>query len=390
MVEGVYKVNDSKKKLCFLIGFSPNPRMKKRIDALKNDYEVDLVYLNRGNSFIMGDIMPNIDCHEIMMPDHDRSFAKRIKEYFSFSNKAGSEIRKIAPDCIYVQNLDMLMIACRYARKKRNTRIVCEIADISPLITDRQSSIIGKALQIILRICDKHYLKKIDLLVCTSEKFYDNYYCNFVPSEKYFFFPNIPDIKYFSDYTKNRHEVFTVGFVGLIRFKNQMKMLIDVVEKLGIKCIFAGTEIDENNGISVEKLCAQSENAEFLGTYNYETDISKIYESVDAIYAVYDTSLEDIRLALPNKLYEAIYCKLPIIVSKNTYLAEVVEQYGVGVAVSDSNAEELESILLKMIRDEDFYNGIVSKCDSAKHIIDIERYNSTLISALKNHSFEHN
>ena len=47
------------------------------------------------------------------------------------------------------------------------------------------------------------------------------------------------------------------------------------------------------------------------------------------------------KLALPNKLYEALYFKKPLIVSKDTYLAERVENYGIGIAVESNNMQQI-------------------------------------------------
>ena len=45
---------------------------------------------------------------------------------------------------------------------------------------------------------------------------------------------------------------------------------------------------------------------------------------------MYDSTDLNVRLALPNKLYESMYFKKPILVSSNTYLSQVVDQYGIG------------------------------------------------------------
>ena len=51
------------------------------------------------------------------------------------------------------------------------------------------------------------------------------------------------------------------------------------------------------------------------------------------------------RYAEPNKLYEAIYFETPIIVSKGTFLAERVEQWGVGLTVDASDETQVVALV---------------------------------------------
>ena len=80
-------------------------------------------------------------------------------------------------------------------------------------------------------------------------------------------------------------------------------------------------------------------NVVFLGKYNYKEKICSIYEQIDCVYSLYDTSIKNVKVALPNKLYEGAFCNLPFIASKGTYVGELIEKYNFGIAVEDGNAE---------------------------------------------------
>ena len=62
----------------------------------------------------------------------------------------------------------------------------------------------------------------------------------------------------------------------------------------------------------------------------------------------YDTaeSVLNNRVALPNKLYEAMYFRVPIIASKGTYLAERVMTAGVGYEIDCGSVEQIRHILV--------------------------------------------
>lgn len=59
------------------------------------------------------------------------------------------------------------------------------------------------------------------------------------------------------------------------------------------------------------------------------------------VLSTYDVIYENVRFAEPNKLYEALYFEVPIIVSKNTYLAEKVKRLNVGFEINALDDEEI-------------------------------------------------
>ncbi len=71
----------------------------------------------------------------------------------------------------------------------------------------------------------------------------------------------------------------------------------------------------------------------YHGAFRNPIDLPDIYANVDILIAAYDTSSINVRYAEPNKLYEAIYFRTPIVVSKNTFLANKVRSLGIGTAI---------------------------------------------------------
>ena len=74
---------------------------------------------------------------------------------------------------------------------------------------------------------------------------------------------------------------------------------------------------------------------------------------------------------------------MPIIVAKNTYLAEVVHEWKVGVAVDHRKPDELIEVLKKMRDDTDYYNAFVQACQKRKGEIDLAHYNDKLAFIVK-------
>ncbi len=139
----------------------------------------------------------------------------------------------------------------------------------------------------------------------------------------------------------------TIGFVGGIRYfeencllltklKNSAKYSLRYVGKVHAGCDLEA--FSEKNNIT---------NAEFFPAYD-NSQKPEIYRQIDLINAVYGNKSPEVKLALPNKLYDCVIFKKPIIVSQGTYLAEIVEQYHLGIAI-DIEKDDIEMTLDKYL-----------------------------------------
>ncbi|WP_313238104.1 glycosyltransferase [Sporosarcina ureae] len=363
--------------IVFVISHVPNPRMNKRIEVAKTLGKTGLIYWDRETVSIWDILHTDIKNIKINVKANYTSPLKRITPTIIFGYKAIKQLNKLKPSCIYTANIDMLIIVSLYSLLKKNKpEIIYESADLNSLIADEQKSVIKRLFKKMLIYIEKQLCKKINTLVVTSRKFYEDYYSNFVSKEKLLFIPNMPDLRAFSNFSRKKKGVFTIGFIGAIRYKDQMKMLIDAAEKTEVNVLFAGEGLDSE----IEKISQNKSFVEYSGKYNYNRDISYLYGQVDAIYSVYDLDKNNVKMALPNKLYEAIHCSLPIIVSKGTYLAEIVESKRVGVAVSHNESAELERVLNKLNNDKSYYFSFVESCEKVKDEIDLNIYNIELFN----------
>lgn len=124
----------------------------------------------------------------------------------------------------------------------------------------------------------------------------------------------------------------TIAFVGGIQYVQQNKRLL---QQFSNDPRFVLKYIGKTHpGCDLQSFCRENEidNVAFLPAYRNE-EKPQIYRTIDMINCVYGSDSPIVKLALPNKLYDCILFKKPIIVSKDTFLAEIVEEYGVGLAV---------------------------------------------------------
>lgn len=374
---------EKKLTIAVLLGLLINPRIEKRLKAEKEIADVHLISWDRGNNNMLG--RPSEDgytAHTILLKAKANPI-RRMLPYIKFCKFAKKQLLSIKPDVIHAQNLDMLKIGIWYKKKiNPETRLIYEIADLHTLIVDRQTNIVRKIAQRYLLREEKICARYIDLLIVTSEKYYDTYFKNFVPEEKMLYMPNVPDLSAFASYKpKEKNNDFVVGFIGAVRFKQQMKNLIEAGKKAGTRVLFAGLEFEP---VEIEPLCRSVQGFEWYGKFDFQSEAAKIYEKCDAVFSVYDADMKNVRVALPNKLYEAVYCELPIIVAKGTYLEEIVNDWGVGVAVDHKDPDELEAVLRKLSGDKEFYDSLVSNCRKHKNDADLKFYNKKLLNFIEN------
>lgn len=374
-------MSEKKQRAVILIGFLPNPRILKRIELEKKMFNLHLICWDRGSNMLFPPAEDGYRVHIIKI-NAGNDPLKRMRPYAEFSRKARKMLETIQPTLIHVQGLDMLKIAISYKKKiYKECKIIYEVADLHRLIVGRQKSIVKKIIQKYLIYEDRRCCQDIDLLIVTSQKHMDSYFVDFVAKEKMLCIPNVPDLSVFCDYKKKkRGEKLVVGYIGSVRYKHQMKNLICATNVCGVNLMIAGFE---DEPAEIEPLCKRNPNIEWVGRFDFNSQIAKLYEKCDVMYSVYDADIENVRVAIPNKLYESVYCDMPIIIAKNTYLANVVEEWGVGVAVDHRKPDELVEVLKKMRDDAEYYNSFVVNCKDHKGEVDLDKYNQLLSNYIK-------
>lgn len=364
-----------KEKIILIVSHCPDALINKRINLLKKEYKVIVLYNERGN--INFNLIEDVDYIKLNSRFENGKFLSRIVKLINIRKDVQNIIHKINPSILYAFRLDMLWLTVSNNTKRR--KIIYEVADLHNIVINNSKNKIKVIAKVIVKWIEKKMCKYVDILSITSEMFFDIYFKNFIEAEKVIYMPNIPDLQYFKEYKKVNKEEFTIGFIGVVRYKEQMKMLMEAAKNANINVLFAGRSQDDE----IKKFAKENSFIEYYGEYNYSTDIANLYSKCDCIYSVYDTRFNNVKYALPNKLYESIYCELPIIVAKNTYLSQLVQKLGVGCSVSDNNAEELKNTIIKLKDNKKFYNEIVLNCKKNKRDINLEKYNNEFLKKIK-------
>lgn len=372
------------KKVLILISHIPIPRTLKRVSLLEEDFKVTLVYWDRGQknqeSF---EINKKNKVEKISVKAPHGNPIKRIIPLLKFMTRGLNIIKKEKPDIIHAGNLDMLLFANLYKKLiNKETKIVYEVADLPKYSFTKKVNSFKSFIYRSLQKLEKKLTKNISKLILTSPYFWEEYFSEFIKEDKYIFMPNTPSKKVFKNFKKEKHDPLVIGFIGSIRYSNQIKMLIDAVEEVNnnIKVFIAGS------GPESDEIARYSENKDFVfiyGPYNYKKEIKSLYEKVDFVYSVYDTRLKNVRIALPNRLYEAIVCDLPIIGAKETVLGNFIEDKNIGITVYHDKKEDLISELKILLRNKEKLNTYKENIKSIKDDYYYENTSERLLKEYK-------
>lgn len=307
-------------KILFILPVASQPRFAKRIQKFIYQGDEASVASFERDYFSLNKLPTGIKYHSLGRIK-SKNYLQRIPKLISALRKLVPLIRK--NEIIYIFSADILMLLFSFLKGKK---IYYEIGDIRE---------IGGG-KLVTKIFDGIYsnvLQKCDRILVTSEQF------KIYLSEKYSLedkkistIENRLDGGFFDSFEKTAFKPriepgFNLGIIGLFRYQNILEFLKAYQDlKPGFKVSFYG---DGPLAEEIKKY-VDGENIFYFGQFKNPDDLLGIYEKIDISFTMYDATDLNVRLALPNKLYESMYFKKPIIVSKNTFLERKVKEFGVG------------------------------------------------------------
>ncbi|CAH7131464.1 conserved hypothetical protein [Vibrio chagasii] len=298
-------------KIALLCDHSLDPRLRKRVRWLINSGHEVTIFTDssRGQHFANAEFKEN-DIHHL-----------KLKEAKSF-------------DCFYISGAKVIIrkLLLLSQLKIYNKDMIYEIPDL-PLRS--KINFVNHFNLTIFSILVRVLFSRV---VVTSNSF-----IKYLPSNKnYYLCENLPsDIGFSDDLSapKRDDKLIRFGFVGALRYPDQMLMLIRYCTENGHKADFFGGP--EENIEKLKSICVKAgvkikDNINFHGSFE-QCQLEIIYRNIDFVFSVYDANQPNVQLALPNKLYESQLFETPIIVAKNTYLSEVVNELEIGFSVDALN-----------------------------------------------------
>lgn len=279
------------------------------------------------------------------------------KNYFDrlrlFHKAIKSIAKKKLEGLFFYSSLDIALFATHYIKSP----YIYEVCDLTEL------TINNWFIRKFLIIENKRIVNHSKKTIITSEGFLD--FWGKIDLEKISLIPNkvsldcpqpLPQRKCFNE------NLIDIGFVGVIRFETILNFVEEVKNKPHINMHLFGIFSKEDE--AAKKIMDVAENCEniiYHGPFKNPSDLPSIYQKLDLVLCTYPPT-PGVIYAEPNKLYEAIYFRCPIIVSEGTFLGGKVKRLDVGYVIDATNS----SSILKFISSfsESDYKRKVDACES--------------------------
>jgi glycosyltransferase involved in cell wall biosynthesis len=326
----------NKPLVVFLLESISQPRCIKRINSfIANGYDVEIYGIDRGKY----NVNAVVEGKKIQIIGKQVDGKKHLLKFFNNQTELKRIIKKYDSDKTIFYSfglaltLSLKLNGCKY--------YIYEIADI--LYGYKKFN----SLRWLLKYIDKRLINKSILTILTSAGF-GNFLFQKKWPENIIVQPNKlnpvfeklkrPVVK------KMTNEKLVFSYVGAFRYPNTIFRFAKIVgdKYTQHQFHFYGDSILTPEVI---KLSNAYKNIKYFGPFKNPDDLSSIYENIDIVVASYDIQSLNERIAEPNKLYESLYFQKPIVVSKNTFLAERVNDFGCGFAIDASKDEAIISFI---------------------------------------------
>lgn len=316
-------------------------RIKKRILKLRKEARIIKLYtFQRDNEMmeIKNDVLDIVDEHYCVGEIKDGKIFTRIWYYLKLIKVLGLPLNKKRNYYIFGSDLTFIILFIK-------GRIILEVADLR--VIDTKS-----LFKSFLKLLDRIALSKVSKLILTSEHHYSSYYKKYISNDKVMILRNkLPKTSLLTSLSVNPVVIdnkINIGLFGVLRFERIIDMLILLVKENQQKynLIIYGKPSGKYNSDHLSSLDAQNNNIFWKGMYNHPEDLSKIYSEIDINFVVYDIAYQNVRIAIPNKLYESVFFKRPILCSTQTAFGQEINKLKIGKTIrTESFAAFSEDIL---------------------------------------------
>lgn len=313
--------------LIFISSALQQPRHQKRIDFLRKSFGLDVFYFERDKYIENYKDYPLTSTNIGKMADG--KYLGRIFLYI----KLFLILIKHSTKKVYCTSPDQALISILAGKK-----VVMETGDLYQV--DGR----GRA----FKLLDYFILPRLRGLVITSPFFYSGYFSKFERflGDKTVVVENKLPVEFLDRINLYRGSVNVernktnkkLGLVGSLVFKDSL---------LKVKEFIVRHPDYELNiyGDGLYQMFERLPNVKYHGRFRSPEDLPKIYANIDVNIILYDYGNNNVKLALPNKLYESIAFLTPILCASNVALSDYVKENNLGEVVQyDDIAGALNSI----------------------------------------------
>lgn len=329
------------KKIVFVLNAITITRCQKRVqEFIDAGYEVEVYGFERGGETYAtpaGFTITTIGCHAVSM-----SYYKRLMVIVKALKELHKKYRGQKDVVFYYFFFDVAFAASLVSKRQ----YIYEESDIP------YANLKPIVFRWFLALWDKRIIRHSLLTTMTSEGFI-NYHRLQWHRENIIVIPNRVNVSLLQQpYTHKEFEEgkLSIGFVGGFRYRSILNFVNEVVNRFKYVTFHIYGNI-MNYEDELKALVKDNSNLILHGIFNNPSDLPYVYENLDLVLATYDADSINAQYAEPNKMYESIFFRVPIIVSKGTFISEKVERLGIGYSVNALDNEDVFRLLESLTKE---------------------------------------
>jgi len=152
--------------------------------------------------------------------------------------------------------------------------------------------------------------------------------------------------KLFQKKREKKNDILTIFYAGTIRKLRGLQHIISAVSELeGVKLIIAGHPTDKS---LIEFASKFPEKIQYVGWLPSYKDVIKNTLEADVLFRFSDPKIPKTKYESPNKLFEAMMCGKPIIVSDGSSMANIVREEKCGLIVPYGDINAIKEAIRKL------------------------------------------
>lgn len=329
------------KKIVFVLNAVSITRCQKRVqEFIDHGYDVDVYGFARGGQTYAKP--SNYSIEEIGYHTVSMSYYRRLLVIYKALRKLRKKYEKEKDVIFYYFFFDVAFAASLVSHRT----YIYEESDVP--YADIRFSLLRK----FLKWKDRRIIRKSLLTVMTSEGFIKYHgleqQCDNIVLVPNRVNPALLELPYTHKVLDSEH--LSIGFVGGFRYQSVFNFASVVAEDYPQITFHVFGNIMENEK-EIEEISKAHKNVQLHGLFKNPQDLPSVYEQLDLVLATYDVTCINAQYAEPNKMYESIFFRVPIIVSKGTFLSDKVNSLGIGYAINGLDKEEIQNFLTNLTKE---------------------------------------
>lgn len=328
------------KKILFIRSnpVSPDPRVQKEARSLSDHgYDVKILAWDRTGKLKKNENKKGYSIKRFRMksPYGKPELLLKLVIWFFYEL---TYLIKTDYDIIHACDFDTLLPALIIS-KIRNKKLVYDCFDF---YADSLPLSVPSFIRNIIASIEIYSAKKADLVILPDIKRVEQFKNKLIEPLIIY---NTPDE---TEYKLNKVncEFFEIFFAGAIYKGRGLEKIVSATKDIdNVKITIAGYAADNSRIIeSIKKM----QNVEFLGQISYDEVIKRTLKC-NMIFALYDPKIPNHKYASPNKLFEAMMCGRPIIVSAKTTMENIVIEEKCGIVTTYDDILSINNSIKKLI-----------------------------------------